>query len=351
MKRAYLFLLALLLVLYGKEGYRLCTAEDIPTAFKVGSLSDIADKVMAVPLQAGAECKIEKIRNIRQSGNDLFLLSGHTLYRFDRNGAFICQVTQPEMMRVGEYVIDPVAGQLIVIGNERDIHYYSFDGELLDRKRLEHGYEDYRLLSLSFFNGSIWCAEEEVVPAMDSEGFCIERKVVEYDTSFRKLNTYPVIPGDLGREQPLPFWAKPMFSVMPHTGMKYLYNPSLCSDQLIRDTLYMKDHLYESEELNHQDLLPVYPLAVGSRFWLASYQNEDRGELPGYLYCYDWEKNQCWLVEDGLDDNFYRTGKVTDLQRMDVYNQTYCFTKTAAECKDLFPHAGNSVIFIVKLKV
>lgn len=328
----------------------MCMVEDVPETFRMGALSDIAEQVMAIPLQIEGAYSIEHIKNVRQSGNDLFLLSEQVLYRFDRQGRFICQVTQPEDIQVGEYLIDPVAGQLIVAGNRQDIHYYSLDGELLAVKQLDEGYQDSRLLSLSFFNGRIWSAEEEWVPSADRQEYVVERKVVEYDTSFRKINTYPVVQGGLGREQWIPFWTKPIFSVLKQSGLLYLYQPAMEAEWLLRDTLYLKDLLSQSEKWHQPGLLPVYPLGMGTRFWLASAQHEPGSDLPDYLFCYDLKKNQCWQLAEGLEDNFYRTGKITDLQRLDIYNNGYYFFRSAEQVAHLFPDVAGPVIFIVNLK-
>ena len=137
MKRAFVLLSILCLLVCGLQGYKLLRNNNTtPNPFK-GKLSDIADEVIAIPLRDTGELRIKSPQNIRQEGNNLFLVSEGVLYRFNREGQFICQITQPDEIEVAGYLVDAVKEQLIVLGNVNDIYYYTFDGQLLLKKKLK----------------------------------------------------------------------------------------------------------------------------------------------------------------------------------------------------------------------
>jgi len=54
-----------------------------------------------------------------------------------------------------------------------------------------------------------------------------------------------------------------------------------------------------------------------------------------------------------LDDNFYKTGKILELQSIDLQSNTYCYYKSGKELAYSFPdltNKDNPVLFIVKMK-
>lgn len=113
MKRTCILLLLLMLVTYIRERYELI-ADDAPvTCALTGTLSDVADEVIAIPLETNTRCLLSHARQIKRDGNDLFLLSKRQLYHFDCSGKFIYQITHCEQayknnLLVSDYVIDPV---------------------------------------------------------------------------------------------------------------------------------------------------------------------------------------------------------------------------------------------------
>ena len=137
MKRTFTYLLLLVLLACGKQAYNLLISNESIRSNPTGALSDIADEVIAIPLQDSGTHSIKEAKYIRQEGDNLFLISNETLYRFNRKGEFICRITHPDDIRVAGYVVNPANQQLIVLGNTDDIFYYSFNGDLLTRKKLK----------------------------------------------------------------------------------------------------------------------------------------------------------------------------------------------------------------------
>lgn len=120
MKLARWWILALVLIVCGAFLYH----------------NNIGQEDIEKPLTADG-FHIRDAHDMHEEGNNLFVVSQKTLYRFNREGDFICQITQPEEIQVAGYLVDAVKEQLIVLGNVNDIYYYTFDGKLLLKKKLK----------------------------------------------------------------------------------------------------------------------------------------------------------------------------------------------------------------------
>lgn len=317
-----------------------------------GNLSEISEEVIAIPLQTTNECKIEKIRNIQKEGNDLFLISNETLYRFDKRGNFICKVTDPKIIKVAGYVVNPINHQIIVLGNTDDIHYYSYNGHLLESKKLTSEFSNQQISSISMYKNHIWTTENAVKYDTTGQTCYIEKQAVEYDTSFRKINSYKLETANIGREQICPSIFHPLLSISEDTGRIYAYSPSIQPKQLLKDTLSILSNfphiLYTSSNNN----IPVFPIRFGERFCISTYYNSV-DQMQNYTFCFDRKKNKAWQVNGGFKDNFYDTGNV-ELQAMDMFNKTYYFCKSGKAVQKSFPNresCENPILFIVKLKV
>lgn len=354
MKRTCQTLLILFVLLCAKQGYDVFFKETPLEKQFSGSLSDISEEVIAIPLKTAPGHSIEKARNIRQEGKNFFLISQKTIYRFNREGEFICRVTDPEEIQVAGYVVNPARQELIVLGNTDDIYYYSYDGKILDKKKLKCDLPDRKIFSASLYQNHIWSIEEKAHRADTApETSCLEREVVKYDTSFRKIETRTLAFADLGRADYIPSCFAPQLSVKKDTGELYAYEPSTRPDELIRDTLYLRSKQKEAgSKPVGKNTVSLFPLRFGKRMWIATYTNQAHSK-DNYTFCYDTLKNRYWQVEGGLKDNFYRTGTISGLEAMDLFADTYCFCKSGEEIKKAFPQearSGNSVLFIVKLK-
>lgn len=136
MKKTCLLLLILIGVLYIREGY-LIVRNDMPVkSTDKGSLSDIAEEVIAIPLETKPDCRLKYASRIKREGNELFLVSNSQIYHFDCSGKFINQVTFNKHFTVTDYVVDPIEKQLIVMDDRENVYYYDYKGVLLERKSL-----------------------------------------------------------------------------------------------------------------------------------------------------------------------------------------------------------------------
>ena len=337
MKRTCTILLTILTIFCLKQGYDLFTDKNSIESPVSGNLSDIAEEVIAIPLETANGIRIQKARNIRQQGQDLFLISNDILYRFNRNGKFICRITNPHDIKVAGYVINPAQHQLIVLGNTNDIFYYSFGGKLLCKKKLKSDLSDHRMLSATMYKNHVWSVEEKVKQKDTlSNTPYVEHEVVQYDTSFHKIGSKKLVHANLDRPQYAPACFSPQLSVEKETDELYAYEASPSSEYLIRDSLYIRKTRENKNSSYNNREITLFPVRFGKRIWISSYQSS-KNDDHNYTFCYDTLQNKLWQVKGGLIDNFYQTGKIADLQTFDLYGNNYCFYT-------------SETLFIVKLK-
>lgn len=351
MKRAFIVLFLLMLGIYAKEAYHTYVSALEVEKKLTGSLSDIAEEVIAIPLQPADGLPIEKARYIREQGNNLFLINEDVLYRYNRKGEFICRITRPEEIHVAGYIINPLKQQLIVLGNENDIFYYTFEGELTDKKKLANGFShNKQVISMSVHDNRILSLEQNTYIDPDTQQMFVEKEVVAYDTSFRPVYTRKLTSADLGRPSLMVGLLQPEICWDKSSGSIFAYCPSLRPELLLQDTLFLKQTWKDQMQYaRKRKYIPVTPVRPAGRFWLSSFHNP-ADESKNYTFCYDNVTHEYHQVKGGLRDNFYHTGNVI-LEAMDIYNESYCFAKSGDSIKKAFPgNAENAVVFIVKLK-
>jgi len=352
MKRAFIGLFLAFVVLYGQQAYEVwvdyyyLSWESKPLCL----LSDIAEQVVAIPLSSADGQAIEQVRDIRQEGDNLFLVSDDVLYRFDSTGAFLCRITDPAILRVACYVVDPQKKQLIVLGNADELHYYTYTGELSESKQL-HSDPHRRMQAIAMHQGFIWTAEENLQIDTDTQQSYMEKQLVKYDTAFRPIETHPLVAADLPGKSHFPFYAHLEIGLSEDTGKIYAYSPPALPDDLLRDSLQLLhrqmsgDNLFEQEQAGN-----LFPMRCGQRFWIASYKGADPSRH--YAFCFDSDTTQSWLVAEGFKDNIYHTGSISELQALDINSQTYYFCQSGESLKQSFPQRSSSegsVVFIVTL--
>jgi hypothetical protein len=352
MKRTFLLLVLAFAVLYGRLAYDLYT-DDAPLASEPeGVLSDIADDVTAIPLQATGDDRVDNPRSIRREGNNLFLVSHNVLYRFDVSGRFLGRITQPGL-EVAEYVVDPLRRQLIVLGGADEAAYYTFDGQLLERKTLDNRALRRRMQAAVMHRDCIWTAEERLGYDPLTNEPCVEKRLVKYDASFCEIESHRLTAAGLPGKGAVPFFGSLDIGVVEDSGLVYACSPPILPEHLLRDSLELKYGQTAPGMLAGSGAPAVFPLRFGRRFWLAS-SSDPGDESANYTFCFDRDTERSWQVKGGFADDFYHTGPIARWQAMDVYSRAYCFCKGAEEVKHLFPQtaaSGNPVVFIVKLKV
>lgn len=348
MKRTFIGLALFMLLTSIGQVHKLLRENERPFAWRSGSLADIAKEVIAIPLQDSGKRQIKEASSVRLEGDNLFLVSEETLYRFTRRGEYVCAITCPEEMRVAGYVVDPVQRQLIVFGNVNDIFYYTFEGELVRRKKLTSDLNDKRqLYAAAYHKGHVLTVERAVE---EREPGKFRSELVEYDTTFRRLSAQVIQPIPLERTDEPIGYLPPAVAMDAAMEQPYAYAPSLQPHHLLRDTLFIWQKRQQLTALEQGEAnCPLLPIRMGKRFWVASYQRSSLGD-PGYMFCYDTLSGHYWQTEDGLEDDFYHTGKVGFLQAVDLYGDRYCFTCAAQQMKQPLSTENDLVLFLVTMK-
>lgn len=348
MKKACTLLLLLVFSVYFYDGFNLFKKYRL-TEKTTGSISDIAEKVVAIPLGSTGNIRLDHIDRIKKDGSHLFLLSNRQLYHFDESGRFVGRVTnqQGEDIAVSDYVVDTVHKRLIVVGNRQDIYHYTYSGELIDKQDFKESPLWSRLHSLSFYNEMIWAVVEKQVRSKDDPTVChVEKLLCKYTTDFLELESRTLTPARLGREYDGYF--DPEIGV-DEEGV-YAYTPSMEPNKILKDTLYLLQ--WKGLFASPNSIASIYPLRMGERFFFSSYYNQ--GEDPAtFTFCYDKAENTAYLVPGGFQDDVYRTGRISKLQSVDIFSRTLCFTKSGEELGKAFPsrkESDNPVVFIVHLK-
>lgn len=347
MKKTCLILLMMISIIYIKEGYHIF-CNDIPVkSTDKGSLSDIAEEVIAIPLETNDNCRLKYATLIKRDRNDLFLVSNHQIYRFDCSGKFVNQVTSNTHFGVADYVIDPLEKQLIVMDNRENVYYYDYNGMLLERKSLTGINPLKSPTRMIYHDRYIWLTAQSVSPCKEEPGRQnVGQWLYKFDTALTLLDARKLMAADLGR-----FYLDGCFTpeLAVNRGNVYAYSPSTQPEEILADTLY----LINRNGLNiHKDYSSILPVCIAGRYLVSTYcdANEDK---RSYTFCYDRRNNYSYNVAGGFDDNFYLTGKVPDLQSLDVYNQSFCYCRSGEEVKDAFPgrtEEDNPVLFIVRMK-
>ena len=67
MRKTFNLLFICLIALYGWIGYQVIHTTDLPQCQPEGSLSDVAEEVIAIPLKTNGHCSLNKIKIDRKS--------------------------------------------------------------------------------------------------------------------------------------------------------------------------------------------------------------------------------------------------------------------------------------------
>ncbi|MDL2282880.1 hypothetical protein LJC44_07280, partial [Parabacteroides sp. OttesenSCG-928-G06] len=265
MKRAFTLLFLAVVLIYGKTWL---SVHSFASSLQ-GVLSDVAEEVRAIPLENAGGNAINNAVQVKQEGSNLFLISDHVLYRYNNNGRFICRITHPAVMEARMYVVDPLRKELIVFGNDHDVHYYDYQGNLLDSKELDRGEEGFRrIYSMNWHNDRLFSIEENTYINPDTQQIDIQKEVVTYDRSMQKIDARPLCAVDLGRPRNNMYdLIDSQLCLDPDTGRLIVYNPASIPDYLPEDTLYLRRN-WETQlaVASANNSVPVVPIRPAGRF-------------------------------------------------------------------------------------
>lgn len=345
MKRAFLFLVVLMVGYYGYQAFEVYNRCRPLVCVTEGKMTEIAADVKAVVLDAGEDTTIVSPQKVRCYGDLVYFVSERVLYCFRQNGTFVGQITRPEELLVADYLIDTGGEQLIVFGNQDEVWYYTVGGELKERIRLPQDEEYSRLRSVAYYRNRVWVVKER----QTSPGSRLEQVVTEYDITLVPLNNYPLHPTDAAYRPEVYTCLEPQFAVAPDNQEMYVYEASRFPESLLPDTLAIGRYRSIYPQRGNSGTMTIYPVRLGERFCFAS----GTGRTDPYLFCYDKVKNKCWELQHGIKDNIYHTGQVDNLFPLDLTGDGYWYTKSKGDIAARFPEAARKdipVLFLVEMK-
>ena len=198
---------------------------------------------------------------------------------------------------------------------------------------------------MAYYNNHLWTTID-LVNSENKQAPSIEQWLYKFDLYFNEVGKRKLDVADLGR---MDINYKTGTEIAVKDGHVYVQAPSLQPAHILTDTLY----LINSNQLTiTEDYAKILPLQIGTRFLISTHYDPTLPERS-YTFCYDQRRTKAYHVQGGLDDNFYKTGKILELQSIDLQSNTYCYYKSGKELAYSFPdltNKDNPVLFIVKMK-
>lgn len=346
MKRTFTLLFLTLMLTYGWQGYRLATNDGRVACATEGRLSDIAETVKAIRLDTNT-LRPEQIRNVQCDRKHIFLTNAGRLYHFMTSGRCVGEIGgggQP--LEVVDYAVDPTHQQLIVLGRDGVIHYYTYDGVCTGKSRLPHEENWLAVGDIAYYDGGLWLTVDRTGPQNLSGGTPVEQWLYRLDRECQITERRQLHAADTGRVA-VDYLPRPQIGVAH--GRVYTYVPGTPSNYILETTLYLLQNQLAGNAI---DATTILPLQVGPRFLFTTTPYAQTAE-EGYIFCFDGWKKRAILAQGGLDDDFYGTGKVTNLQPADLHNRVYCYVKQQTGPHNTFPQSetdGNPVLYFVTMK-
>ena len=367
MKKGGLFLLAILFLTYGYQGYKTVRTymNDEVTVKTSGRLSDIANNVIPVPLETPDSGVLRQVKRVQRDGNDIFLLSDRRLLHFDISGKFISQpaieISDNEDVFIAEYTLDTDHNLIIVIDSQRNISKYDYSGNLISKSKINQPWR--RITALAYHNGHLWVTAETTEKAADDFYQTIHR-LYRLDSDMNEISNQRLYSADVGRD--IKFNSLCIDELLVDEDGLYAYSSPSDMKHLLSDTLHIlqcKNIPLTAYKNAHNVETGVYPVRKSKRYIMST--NNNSIDNP-YTFCYDKTNNDAYMLSEGFKDDFYNTGYVANLQPMDIYNTSYCYIKTESDFsektygkipgnisekkneKDGFK--DNPILFIVSLK-
>ncbi|MDR1331010.1 MAG: 6-bladed beta-propeller [Tannerella sp.] len=307
-----------------------------------GCLSAIARRVTAVPLETNATCRIDMPEKVVCAGNRVFVLCNEMIYSFNRSGKFMGTISLDSDARIHDYTIHPQWKQVIVLDNFRRIHYYTFDGVKQKQDDLRAPTDGHALQHIAYYSHSLWFTFER----LSSENV-FENGLLRFGLADRSVEYISLPDVDLGRSSLHRHFASE-FAVAEN--IPYIYSPCADRAHILRDTLYLLSRGQFDDRSRSEAPFRIYPVRIDDRYLIASYR-ENVAEESNFLFVFD-RKSRTAFNMNGLHDDFFETGAVTDLQPLDPGGSEYYFYKTGKDTLKSFPERGeqdNPVLFLVNL--
>ena len=181
MKRTFTLLFLTLMLTYGWQGYRLATDDGRVACAPEGRLSDIAETVKAIRLDTNT-LRPEQIRNVQCDRKHIFLTNAGRLYHFMTSGRCVGEIGGGgQSLEMVDYAVDPTHQQLIVLGRDGVIHYYTYDGVCTGKSRLPHEENWLAVGDIAYHDGGLWLTVDRTGSKNLSGGTPVEQWLYRLD--------------------------------------------------------------------------------------------------------------------------------------------------------------------------
>ena len=355
MKKSCILLLTIISLTYGYQGY-LTIRSYYNDELKIktsGQLSDITSNVIPVQLETPDSGIVKQIKRVQRDGDDIFLIGDNRLLHFDISGNFINQlameISDNEDVFIANYTLDTQLHQVILIDSQRNILKYNYSGDLLSKSKINQPWRS--ISAFAYYNGYLWTTAEKVVINADDNSIQVTHSLYQLDSEMNEISSQTLHYADVGRD--ILFHSFFVDELLVDEHGVYAYSSPADMKYLLEDTLNIL--LYKEipmmSKTGHYGKACVYPIRKGKHLMISTYCNEADN---CYTFCYDNTNHTAYLLSEGFNDNFYKTGHITDLQSMDIYNKSYCYIKSGDDLSDKFPdrekNNNNPILFLVTLK-
>lgn len=343
-------LLIILFVIITSYLYILRSITGDATRCVEGKLSDVAEEVSCIPLAFPAGFNPGRIHSVQKDGDHLFVLCDYVLFHFNKSGKFLGKISihkaGTETISVTHFTLNTGNKELVAVGNNQIAYIYDYNGVLIQAKDLKQNDLQIKLLNLSYYNNQFWATTEQVVT--DQTETKIEKKLCGFTQHLQPLGEKTLCQADLGR-----FYMAGDFDpqVAVSGGDMYVHSPSLCTDSLVQDTLYLiGSNQLEPDRFQTEQTATILPLRLSGRFLISSYCNTSDADTS-YTYCFDRKKNIAYFSEGGLIDDYYQTGHIAELRPLDIQCNNYYFCRKQATPAGTDTGNNTSVsLYLVKIE-
>ena len=236
-----------------------------------------------------------------------------------------------------DYVIDADRKQVIILDETATLYYFSYTGEKLHQMSFPPIANALRVGKMMCIHGKIWMTiEQETLMSQQSEiTKTIEPWLYCFDTSFELIESRRL-------NMPVNYRNELNFIANPEIGLSdqyiYVQSAAIRPDYLPEDTLSLVANSKLTITKQSSEILPV---RIGKRF-LFSTRYSDADPTNNYIYCFDQQKQQNYLLREGIYDDFYHTGSIKQLSTLYAEQDTFYYIR---QSKTL-----NPTLYIVRLK-
>ena len=314
------------------------------------NLSEIAQDVVAIPLETNENCLISYINRVISTKEHFFVLSD-CIYMFNRQGEFERKIGSlgrgpEEYTGISTFAVDEISERIIVASRNK-LLCFGFNGDFIFS------------VPVNKFVEYIDIVGEEVLLISSKMGVPVDDGTFANTTWLYRLNSeLTVLDSIMVKQIILPSIIGSIFPgsriITTLNKKQYLFYHVLYEEPIVRDTLYIveSDKLTPSIKIdfaeasrNGEDFIMINMYRT-DRYVFADYKFEEM-----YLFCYDLLNDQQYNVIDGFNDDFLNTG-TAKLQLLDADDGTMYFTKQSNEVSGIFEGVDdfdNPVIILVQL--